>query len=43
MGERICLIRIDREMQELAEKDYDEFFQFIYAEIYNSGIRTGRE
>lgn len=40
MGERICLIRIDREMQELAEKDYDEFFQFIYAEIYNSFIEV---
>jgi len=36
IGKRICLIRIDREMKEFVEKDYDEFFQFIYDEIYNS-------
>lgn len=36
MGKRICLIRIDSEMREFVEKDYDEIFQFIYDEIYNS-------
>ncbi len=39
-GKRICLIRIDREMKEFVEKDYDEVFQFIYDEIYNSFIEV---
>lgn len=34
MGKRICLI--DRKMKGFVEKDYDELFQFIYDEIYNS-------
>jgi hypothetical protein len=36
MGKRICLIRIDSEMKELAGKDYEEVFQYIYDEIFNS-------
>lgn len=38
MEKRICLIRIDSEMKELAGKDYEETFQYIYNEISNSLI-----
>ncbi len=37
---RIYRICIDSGIKEFADKDFDEFFQYIYDEIYNSFIEV---
>lgn len=43
MGKSICWILIDREMKEFVEENYNDLFQFVYDEIYNSFIAVKPE